>query len=91
MSGFFSCNRTFFRRKEVAQIFIFHFEGPAPEAVPPVRLLDGSNLEGKIRALGLIPSNLQVIYHLILFMDDVVNDLRSEQIWPSNVEHCPQS
>jgi len=21
----------------------------------------------------------------------VVNDLRSEQIWPSNVEHCPQS
>jgi hypothetical protein len=21
----------------------------------------------------------------------VVNDLRSEQTWPSNVEHCPQS
>jgi len=40
MSDFFSCNRTFFRRKEVAQIFIFHIEGPAPEAVPPVRLLD---------------------------------------------------
>jgi len=40
MSGFFSCNRTFFRRRDVVQIFIFHIKGPAPEAVPPVWLLD---------------------------------------------------
>ena len=26
------------------------------------QVLDGSNLEGKIRSVGLIPSNLQVIY-----------------------------
>jgi hypothetical protein len=36
----FHDNRTFFRRKEVAQIFISHIEFPAPEAAPPVRLLD---------------------------------------------------
>ena len=36
MPSFFSCSRIFFSRKEVAQIFIFHIEGPAPEAVPSV-------------------------------------------------------
>jgi hypothetical protein len=36
----FHDNRTFFSRKEVAQIFISHIESPAPEAAPPVRLLD---------------------------------------------------
>ena len=75
MSGFFSCNRTFFRRKEVAQVFIFHIKDPAPEAVPPIRLLDWSNLEGKIRTLRLIWSNLQVNYHLAPFWWIMVIDL----------------
>ena len=80
MSSFFSCNRTFFKRKEVAQIFIFYIEGPAPEAVPPVRLLDGSNLERKIRSLGSIPSNIERNYQNP--PEQVVNDLECEQIWP---------
>jgi len=29
--------------------------------------------------------------HLHRLAMELVNDLRSEQIWPSNVEHCPQS
>ena len=65
MSSFFSCNRTFFKRKEVAQIFIFHIESPAPEAVPLVQLLDGSNLERKIQSLGSIPSNIDRNYQLL--------------------------
>jgi len=73
MSGFFSCNRTFFRRKEVAQIFIFHIEGAAPEAVPPVRLLDGSNIDRKIRSLRFIPSNIQRNYQLLLLVVNSMN------------------
>src|SRR5439155_24043651 len=38
-SASFHDNRTFFRRKEVAQIFISHIESPAPEATPSVWLL----------------------------------------------------
>ena len=57
------------------QLDIFHVQkaipasiscvgAPAPEATPPVRLLDGSNIELKIRSLGLIPSNIQPNYQM---------------------------
>src|SRR6266516_471707 len=52
-SASFHDNRTFFRRKEVAQIFISHIEFPAPEATPSLSLLPSSNLEGQIRAFRL--------------------------------------
>src|SRR2546425_12669026 len=47
-----------------------------------------SNIQRKIRALGLIPSNIQVNYQITTKF--LVNTLRSGRIWPANVEHCPQ-
>jgi hypothetical protein len=77
MFGFFSCNRAFFRRKEVVQISFFHINAPAPEGVPSVRLLDGSNLEREIRSLGSIPSNIERNYHI---RREMVNYLKGGQI-----------
>ncbi len=37
-----------------------------------------SNIQGKIRALGLIPSNLQVNYHI--GMDALVISMKGEQV-----------
>ena len=61
----------------VAQIFLFHLEGPAPEAVPPVLLLDGSNIERNFRFLGSIPSNIERNYHH-MNAGLVVNALKSQ-------------
>ena len=42
-----------------------------------------SNIQRKIRALGLIPSNLQVNYHSGRCLETlVVNDLKCEQLLP---------
>jgi hypothetical protein len=46
-----------------------------------------SNIERKIRALGLIPSNIQVNYHLL----PMAVLLMIGGKLPANVEHCPQS
>jgi integrase family protein with SAM-like domain len=53
-----------------------------------------------LRARDYSPNTLSAycfdLLHFMTFLKDqqltyVVNALRSEQIWPANVEHCPQS
>ena len=64
----------FFSRKDVGRISI---RSPASSALGAARVtmtLMCSNIERKIRALGLIPSNIQVNYH---FLPKVVNALRA--------------
>ena len=47
-----------------------------------------SNVEGNIRGLGQIPSNLQVNYHRQA--RQLVNALECERVLPSNASICPE-
>src|SRR5258708_7110751 len=51
------------QKKRGSTDFHLSHEGRAPEAVPPMRLLDRSNLQRTIRSLGSIPSNIERNYH----------------------------
>src|SRR5260370_24792852 len=50
------------QKKRGSTDFHLSHEGRAPEAVPPMRLLDRSNLQRTIRGLGRISSNIERIY-----------------------------
>src|SRR5437764_9989797 len=80
---------TFFSRKDVRRISIRSSASSALGAARATMTLTCSNIQRKIRALGLIPSNLQVNYHNY-HQGYYQNDLRSEQVLPSKVDICPE-
>src|SRR5437588_9742608 len=60
----------FFSRKDVRRISIRSPASSAPGAVRATMTLTCSNIERKIRALGLIPSTIERNYHLHILVND---------------------
>ena len=58
-------NGVFFSRKDVWRISMCSLTSSASGAARATEILACSNLEGKNRSFGSIPSNIQVIYHLL--------------------------